>query len=141
VSALFPLLVIVVQAGSYWLSARSWVERASMPVALAAAYRVFLLVDSGLLVVGLLGVLVWWPDHLGVAIAALAVWVFGVVEYVKLLRRLPDLSRGQVVDHAGAVAHAPARAGLETRRRGDPVSEMPSWCAAGQETGARSLTS
>ncbi|WP_009480278.1 hypothetical protein [Rhodococcus sp. JVH1] len=53
-----------------------------MPVALAAAYRVFQLVDPGLLVVGLVGVLVWWPDHLGVAIAALAVWVFGVVEYV-----------------------------------------------------------
>ncbi|CAG7635880.1 hypothetical protein SIM91_04725 [Rhodococcus opacus] len=81
-SALIPLLVILIQAGIYWLSARSWVERAPMPAALAATYRVFRLVDPGLLVVGLVGVLVWWPDHVGVAIAAVAVWVFAVVEYV-----------------------------------------------------------
>lgn len=81
-SALIPLLVLLVQAGIYWLSARSWVERAPMPAALAAAYRVFRIVDPGLLVVGLVGVLVWWPDHVSVAIAAVAVWVFGVVEFV-----------------------------------------------------------
>jgi len=38
--------------------------------------------DAGLLLIGLLGVLVWLPDHVVVAVSVVAVWLFGVVEYV-----------------------------------------------------------
>ena len=96
-SALAPLLIILVQAGAYWLLARNWVERAPMPISLAVLYRAFRALDAGLLVVGLLGVLAWLPDQVGVALAIVVVWVFGVVEYVNYfvvrlsypVRRLP----------------------------------------------------
>ncbi|OZV82378.1 hypothetical protein CA850_08815 [Micromonospora echinospora] len=81
-SALVPLLVVLVQAGIYWLAARSWVERAPMPAAIAAAYRVFRIVDAVLLGVGLAGILLWWPERIGTALLVVAVWVFGVVEYL-----------------------------------------------------------
>ena len=81
-SALAPLLIILVQAGAYWLLARNWVELAPMPTSLAALYRAFRVLDAGLLVAGLVGVLVWLPDHVGVALAIVVVWIFGVVEYV-----------------------------------------------------------
>ena len=81
-SALAPLLIILVQAGAYWLLARNWVERAPMPTSLAALYRAFRALDAGFLGVGLLGVLAWLPDQVGVALAIVVVWVFGVVEYV-----------------------------------------------------------
>lgn len=81
-AALAPLLVILVQAGTYWLLARGWVEKAPMPAPLAALYRGFRYLDAGLLLVGLLGVLVWLPDHVVAAVAVVAVWLFGVVEYV-----------------------------------------------------------
>ena len=96
-SALAPLLIILVQAGAYWLLARNWVELAPMPTSLAALYRAFRALDAGFLVVGLLGVLAWLPDQVGVALAIVVVWVFGVVEYVNYfvvrlsypIRRLP----------------------------------------------------
>ena len=96
-SALTPLLIILVQAGAYWLLARNWVARAPMPTSLAALYRAFRALDAGFLLAGLLGVLVWLPDHVGVALAIVVVWAFGVVEYVNYfvvrlsypIRRLP----------------------------------------------------
>lgn len=81
-AALVPLLMVLVQAGAYWLLACTWVEKTSMPEGLAGAYRVFRIADSVLLIAGLVGVIVWWPDHLGLALAILGVWVFGVIEYV-----------------------------------------------------------
>ncbi len=80
-SALVPLLVVLIQAGVYWLLARSWVGRAPMPVAVATVYRVFRVLDAVVLGVGLLGVLTWLPDHRGAAVFIVALWVFGVVEY------------------------------------------------------------
>ena len=62
-SALAPLLVVLVQAGVYWLLARGWVEQAPMPARLATLYRVFRVLDIVVLAVGLLGVLIWLPDH------------------------------------------------------------------------------
>lgn len=35
-----------------------------------------------MLVAGLLGVVVWWPDSAGEGMLVLAVWTFGVLEYV-----------------------------------------------------------
>ena len=98
-SALAPLLIILVQAGAYWLLARDWVERAPMPNGLATLYRASRVLDAGLLVVGLLGVLAWVPDQFGVALVIVGVWAFGVVEYVNYfvvrlsypVRRLPSV--------------------------------------------------
>lgn len=81
-SALAPLLVILTQAGVYWLLARGWTELESMPARLAALYRVFRLLDVLLLAIALLGVVIWLPDHSGTAVGVVAVWAFGVVEYV-----------------------------------------------------------
>lgn len=94
-SALIPLLVILIQAGVYWLWARVWVKRAPMPAAIANVYRLFRIADAVLLGAGLIGVLVWWPDSRGVALLVVAVWVFGVVEYTNyfLVRLSYPLSR------------------------------------------------
>lgn len=81
-SALAPLLVILVQVGVYWLLARGWVELEPMPARLAALYRVFRVLDVLLLAIALLGVVIWLPDHSGAAVGVVAVWAFGVVEYV-----------------------------------------------------------
>lgn len=81
-SALVPLLLILVQAGSYWLLARRWVGQASMPATLAAVYRGFRIIDVVVLAVGLLGVVLWWPDRPGTALMVVAVWVFGLLEYL-----------------------------------------------------------
>ncbi|MEV1131196.1 hypothetical protein [Agromyces sp. NPDC049794] len=81
-SALTPLFVVLVQAGVYWLGARSWVELEPMPAASAALLRVFRVADVALLAAGLAGVIVWWPESVGVALGVLAVWAFGVIEYV-----------------------------------------------------------
>ena len=81
-SALTPLLVVLVQAGVYWLAARSWVELEPMPAASAAVFRVFRVADVVLLAAGLVGVIVWWPESVGIAVGVLAVWAFGVIEYV-----------------------------------------------------------
>ncbi|MGF0310726.1 hypothetical protein [Rhodococcus sp. IEGM1428] len=80
--ALVPLLVVLVQAGIYWLLARSWVERHPMPPSLRTIYRAFRRIDLALLVGGLLGVMVWLPDNLGTGLGVLAIWFFGVIEYV-----------------------------------------------------------
>ena len=80
--ALVPLLVVLVQAGVYWLLARGWVLRSGMPSALASVFRTLKVVDVVLLVAGLVVVLVWWPSRPLVAVLVLAVWVFGLVEYL-----------------------------------------------------------
>jgi hypothetical protein len=80
-SALIPLLVILVQAGVYWLLARRWVGRAPMPAAIAAAYRLFRVLDPVLLAAGLAGAVVFGPSGGGAVLVA-GVWLLGVVEYV-----------------------------------------------------------
>lgn len=81
-AALIPLLVILCQAGTYWLLARTWVGVARMPAALAGVFRGLRIADVVLLVIGLVGVIVWWPANLAVALGVLAVWAFGVIEYL-----------------------------------------------------------
>lgn len=81
-SALIPLLVILAQAGVYWLLARSWVKVGRMPVALAALYSVFRWLNLALLAAGLFGMVMWWPQPLSVALLCLGVWLFGVIEYL-----------------------------------------------------------
>jgi hypothetical protein len=80
--ALIPLLVVLVQAGSYWLLARGWVGRGSMPASLATVYRAFRWADVVLLIGGLAGLLLSLPDGGRSMVVVLAIWVFGVVEYL-----------------------------------------------------------
>lgn len=81
-AALLPLLVILLQAGGYWLAARRWVGRGTMPAPLAGAYRAFRWLDVALLLGGLAGVLVSRPDRPGVAVLVGLIWLFAVIEYV-----------------------------------------------------------
>ena len=81
-SALIPLLTVLVQAGVYWLLARSWIMQSRMPTTLAATYRAFRVANVALLAGGLIGIIVWFPDHTGAALLVVAVWLFGAVEYL-----------------------------------------------------------
>lgn len=80
--ALAPLLLMLVQAGAYWLLARSWVMRAPMPRPLATTYRVAGPVTGAALVVGLVGVVSFWPGSVSAQMIAVGVWSFGALEYV-----------------------------------------------------------
>lgn len=81
-SAFAPLLVILVQAGAYWLAARSWVGRGTMPKPLAGWYAAFRWLNPLLLAVGLVGLLVGWPDHPLTRILVIGAWGLGLIEYV-----------------------------------------------------------
>ncbi|KQQ49441.1 hypothetical protein [Plantibacter sp. Leaf314] len=81
-SALIPLLVILAQAGVYWLLARQWVEQGRMPSGLASVYRGFRVLDVALLLAGLVGIIVWFPAHPFAAIGIPFIWLLGVIEYV-----------------------------------------------------------
>lgn len=81
-SAVVPLLLILVQAGAYWLLARRWVKRSPMPAGLAARFRALRIITLIMLGLGLAGIIIWWPENLAVAVVAVAVWSFALVEYV-----------------------------------------------------------
>lgn len=81
-SAVIPLLVVLVQAGVYWLRARAWVGRGVMPAELALLYRRLRIANVVLLALGLVGIIVCWPGNLAGALVVLAVWVFAVIEYL-----------------------------------------------------------
>lgn len=81
-AALVPLVVILVQAGVYWLIARTWLGGGRMPHGMASIYRCFRAVDGVLLAVGFVGVVAAGPSSPSVLVLALAVWAFGVAEYV-----------------------------------------------------------
>lgn len=81
-SALVPLLVVLVQGGSYWLLARRWVLVSTMPRPLARLFAVFRFTNRALLAVGLVGVLLWLPEHPAPMALVLGVWLFGMLEHV-----------------------------------------------------------
>ncbi|RXR28012.1 hypothetical protein EQW78_04200 [Oerskovia turbata] len=81
-SALVPLLLVLVQAGTYWLLARTWVGRAPMPAAVAVTYRALRALTAGALAAGLIGVVVWWPRDVTVMLLVAGVWGFAAAEYV-----------------------------------------------------------
>lgn len=80
--ALGPLVVILLQAGVYWLCARSWVERSRMPPRLVATYKALRGLNPVLLLAALVGLIITWPDNPAIGVALLGVWGFGLVEYV-----------------------------------------------------------
>lgn len=81
-SALGPLVIILVQAGCYWLAARSWVVVGTMPPALATTYRILRWLGPPLLTLGLAGLIWWWPGSRGPGLLLVGIWAFGVIEYL-----------------------------------------------------------
>lgn len=81
-SALVPLLLILVQGGSYWLLARRWVGKSSMPEHYASAFRAFQALDLVALAVGLAGVVIYFPSHAGTGWLIVGIWLFGLIEYI-----------------------------------------------------------
>lgn len=80
--ALAPLLVVLLQAGAYWLAARSWVGHRPMPARFASVYRAFRILDPVLLAAGLGGAVASLPAEPAPVALVLFVWAFGVVEYL-----------------------------------------------------------
>lgn len=80
--ALGPLLLVLVQAGAYWLLARSWVGLGTMPPRVARAFRVCRLLGPAVLLLGAVGVLANHPAGATGALLVWAVWVSAVVEYL-----------------------------------------------------------
>lgn len=81
-AALGVLLAILLQAGAYWLLARSWLPAGRMPATIAAVYRALRVVDIGLLVGSVGAISRWYPERPAVAVLVTGVWHFAVVEYV-----------------------------------------------------------
>lgn len=81
--ALVPLVLVLVQAGCYWLSARHRIGTAAlMPAPLARAFRLFRVLDPVLLAAGAIGVVAFWPENVTAAVFVVGVWLFAVVEYL-----------------------------------------------------------
>lgn len=80
-AALTPLIIVLVQAGGFWLLARSWVRRATMSTVLAKVYVGFGVCDVLLLLGGLIGVVAWAPNQWWL-LGFMLVWLFGLVEFV-----------------------------------------------------------
>lgn len=81
-SAVVPLVVVLVQAAAFWLSARPRLPSTPMPASLATVYRVFRVGNIAVLTAGLVGLVTWWPHRGWVSVLVVAVWLFAVVEYV-----------------------------------------------------------
>jgi len=80
-AALAPVLLILAQAGGFWLAARSWVLLRVMPMTLARLFAVAGVINVVVLVAGLTVVVVWgqaaWPRAWFIVI-----WLFGLLEFV-----------------------------------------------------------
>ncbi len=79
--ALAPLVLILAQAGAYWLI-RSRSLGAPLPRPVAATYSFFRFINVVALIVCLCGAMWWWPSDPVVATLAAAAWLFGLVEYL-----------------------------------------------------------
>lgn len=80
-AALAPLIVVLLQAGVYWLTARTWIGRGGMPRLVRSVYRCFRVLDAVLLAAGPVVVVGTRPGAVALVLA-LGVWLFGVAEYV-----------------------------------------------------------
>ncbi len=128
--ALIPLLVVLVQAGSYWLLARGWVGRRSMPASLATVYRGFRWADALLLIGGLVGVLLWLPAGGRSVVVVGAIWVFGLVEYVNyfVVRLAYPSADGHAVCVGGVLPSWSRTCGRRPRHpRPDAASPADEW--------------
>ncbi|MCI4012471.1 hypothetical protein [Brevibacterium sp. ZH18] len=80
--ALLPLLVVLLQAGVYWLLARSWITSGRMPPPTAQIFRVLRVINPIILIAGLVGVIATFPAGPFAAAIVLLVWAFGAIEYI-----------------------------------------------------------
>lgn len=77
-----PLVIVLVQAGAYWLLARTWVQVRPMPRQLVHLYRGFQILDVIVLVASGVYISVRTPDTGWAGAPAVAVWLFAVVEFL-----------------------------------------------------------
>lgn len=93
--ALVPLEFVLVQAGAYWLLARTWIDSfdsvdsnrprtapGRMPFMLARIFRGLRIITPFTLIIGLAGVIANFPSTPLAVVVVVVVWVFGVTEYV-----------------------------------------------------------
>lgn len=76
-----PLVLVLSQAGAYWLLARAWVQVRPMPRRLARLYRAFQVLDVFVLLVAGAYIAVHLPSTRWAGALAVAVWLFAVVEF------------------------------------------------------------
>lgn len=79
--AVLSLVLILSQAGAYWLLARTWVEARSMPRSLARLYRVLQVLDMLVLATAGVYVAVHLSSTRWAGAMAMLVWLFAVVEF------------------------------------------------------------
>lgn len=86
--ALAPLEFILLQAGVYWLLARSWhgSDQAQsapgrMPSMIARMFRGLKFINPIILLAGLIGVVTNFPATPLAAVIVILIWAFGVAEY------------------------------------------------------------
>lgn len=75
------LVLVLSQAGAYWLLARTWVQVRPMPRRLARLYRAFQVLDVFVLVVAGAYIAVHLSSTRWAGVLAAAVWLFAVVEF------------------------------------------------------------
>ncbi|WP_231443209.1 hypothetical protein [Brevibacterium zhoupengii] len=80
--ALVPLEFVLIQAGVYWLLARTWIVPGRMPLQLARIFRGLRIINPLVLLVGLAGVIANLPSTQMAAVVVIVVWAFGIAEYV-----------------------------------------------------------
>lgn len=122
--ALFPLILILWQAGAYWLLARSWVGKGSMPSGVAAVYRVFRVLNVLMLVASLVLVGLYLPSRVPVQVLVLAVWVFAVVEYVNYFVVRLAYPMSQWFNRVGEWRTPRLVADLQSARRGPTTGDQ-----------------
>jgi hypothetical protein len=79
--ALAPLVLVLAQAGAYWLLRSRSLGR-PLPRAVAATYFFLRFFNVVALVVCLCAAMWWWPSDPVVATLAAAAWIFGLIEYL-----------------------------------------------------------
>lgn len=87
--ALVPLEFVLLQAGVYWLLARSWhgsdqgrSAPGRMPFMMARMFRRLKFINPIILLAGLIGVVANFPATPLAAVIVVLIWAFGVAEYV-----------------------------------------------------------
>lgn len=77
-----PLVVVLCQAGAYWLMARGWVTVRPMPRGLARMYRAFKTLDLLVLVAAGTYIALHLENSGWAGPLALGTWLFAIVEFV-----------------------------------------------------------
>lgn len=79
--AMVPLVLVLCQAGAYWLLARTWVEVRTMPTSLARVYRALQILDVVVLFAAGVYIALDLSSTRWAGTIAVLVWLFAVVEF------------------------------------------------------------